>query len=821
MKTKGFKRITTFIVAIMMLVVGVSPLGIPKAYAATSALSALPVGTKIMFAGQQFAVVTPSTGLVVSLKNIGVDSFDDDSNQQLYDPADINNVAYYLRNTYYPSFPATERALIKNSAWYRGNELNVSSSTPAAPITTYIGLLNNSEYNAIKGSIFQSAGDYSKFWLITPYSGYTNMIYYVESDGTVDWVNTYDVFGVRPALRITETTVFTKDPYSGMYYYGSTGATSTVNSLATGSTIMFHGEAWKLVNPSTGKLVSDRIIEKRIYDPDDTQIFDPTGSTYGTNNIGYYLNNTYYNTYTATEKALIKNTTWDARTPTLAYRYPDPTSKIGFLSQAEYNALRGTVYPTGGEYNYWWMMTPSTGLYDIQAVGYLGELYARNIIDPYGVRPALCILETTNVVSLGNGTYALDPDVIAPTATVGYSTTSPTNVDVVATITPSESVSVTNNGGSTSYTFTANGSFVFNFIDTAGNTGTATATVSNIDKIGPTTPTLTPNTSSPTNTNVTVTISDWGDAAITEYKIDTEVWTAYTVPIVMTTNGTIYARGTDVAGNESATNSLSIVNIDKTGPDAPVADIITGTYGSAQTITVTTEVDAIIYYTTDGISPNNANISYTLPIVIDGNDGETKTLKLVSYDTAGNKGTEAMYQYTFAKSGPTITLDTTSRVKSTADISVVVAITPASGTIASWEYQWDTDQTLDEGNWIAGAMPLPQTVTQTTDGTWYLHIRATDSSANVTTIYYGIYKKGIVLTNDEFDAGDIGDRKWFKYYIGKDKNEVMKVMLVAGNINDDIMLTFNKGDILDENGKYKDRVFYIDRKGKIKIYSVN
>ncbi|MNI35690.1 Xyloglucanase Xgh74A precursor [compost metagenome] len=73
-------------------------------------------------------------------------------------------------------------------------------------------------------------------------------------------------------------------------------------------------------------------------------------------------------------------------------------------------------------------------------------------------------------------------DKIAPTATVTYSTTSPTNKDVVATITPSETVTVTNNCGSTSYTFTANGSFTFEFRDGAGNKGTATATVSNIDR---------------------------------------------------------------------------------------------------------------------------------------------------------------------------------------------------------------------------------------------------------------------------------------------------------------------------------------------------
>ncbi len=76
-------------------------------------------------------------------------------------------------------------------------------------------------------------------------------------------------------------------------------------------------------------------------------------------------------------------------------------------------------------------------------------------------------------------------DTVAPTGTITYSTTTLTNGNVVATLVPSETVIVTNNGGSTNYTFTANGTFTFNFRDLAGNTGSATAIVSNIDKTAP------------------------------------------------------------------------------------------------------------------------------------------------------------------------------------------------------------------------------------------------------------------------------------------------------------------------------------------------
>lgn len=69
---------------------------------------------------------------------------------------------------------------------------------------------------------------------------------------------------------------------------------------------------------------------------------------------------------------------------------------------------------------------------------------------------------------------------VAPTATVSYDVTKTTFKAVTATITPSEPITVVNNGGSSSYKFYFNGSFTFQFIDALGMPGTATATVKNI-----------------------------------------------------------------------------------------------------------------------------------------------------------------------------------------------------------------------------------------------------------------------------------------------------------------------------------------------------
>ena len=105
-----------------------------------------------------------------------------------------------------------------------------------------------------------------------------------------------------------------------------------------------------------------------------------------------------------------------------------------------------------------------------------------NAIDGHGLP-----LGAPNAASHTNGAVGTPP-----TATIGYSTATATNADVVATLQPSEHVTVTNNAGSLTKTFSANGTFTFEFQDDAGNTATQAATVTWIDKTAPTVTARTP-----------------------------------------------------------------------------------------------------------------------------------------------------------------------------------------------------------------------------------------------------------------------------------------------------------------------------------------
>lgn len=85
---------------------------------------------------------------------------------------------------------------------------------------------------------------------------------------------------------------------------------------------------------------------------------------------------------------------------------------------------------------------------------------------------------------------------VPPSGTVAYSTGAWTNQSVVASLSTTKSVTITNNNGSPTYTFDDNGSFTFTYVDGMGNEGSTEAIVANIDRTAPVTvddaPELTP-----------------------------------------------------------------------------------------------------------------------------------------------------------------------------------------------------------------------------------------------------------------------------------------------------------------------------------------
>ena len=117
---------------------------------------------------------------------------------------------------------------------------------------------------------------------------------------------------------------------------------------------------------------------------------------------------------------------------------------------------------------------------------------------------------------------------------------------------------------------TENGTVYFRAFDAAGNVSeTAEFTVGNIDRNPPAIIIQADNTEPDTEQSVFVSASFTDDIALLsqEYSLDGTAWFAYSSPIEMTKNGTVYFRAQDVAGNMTL-EQFTVSNIAE-GPESP------------------------------------------------------------------------------------------------------------------------------------------------------------------------------------------------------------------------------------------------------------
>ena len=166
------------------------------------------------------------------------------------------------------------------------------------------------------------------------------------------------------------------------------------------------------------------------------------------------------------------------------------------------------------------------------------------------------------------------------------------------------------------------------------------------DYIPPVNPVMAASPTGFTNGNVTVTITYSTDSAVKEYSLDGTNWNSYTTPVVVTDNNTtVYARGKDLAGNESGLSTLTVVNIDRTLPTITVAD--GGKTTSSVTVTAVASdtggsglvLSSYQYSSDNGVTwtPAISATSYTFNSLTTG----TYQCKVKILDNAGNSATSS------------------------------------------------------------------------------------------------------------------------------------------------------------------------------------
>ncbi len=306
---------------------------------------------------------------------------------------------------------------------------------------------------------------------------------------------------------------------------------------------------------------------------------------------------------------------------------------------------------------------------------------------------------------------------------VVLSPSTPTNQDVTVTVTYSDDSVVRQykiGSGSwqdynTAFTITANTTLYFRAEDAVGNECTSQVVVSNIDKIAPDAPIARADITNITNRNVTVTAIFSDDSVVREYSLDHKKWQAYTTGIVFETNGLVYFRGEDAAGNQSKVTSYVVSNIDKVAPDAPVvrADVTTLTNQDV-TLTATYSPDSLVKeYSFD----KKTWMAYTAGVVLSTNG----MAFFRGTDAAGNHSAITSYAVTnIDKVAPDAPVAKANITTETRDDVIVTATFSTDSVIREYS--------LDGKKWFA----YTKGITFDSNGTVYF--RGTDAAGNVSAV---------------------------------------------------------------------------------------
>jgi len=153
---------------------------------------------------------------------------------------------------------------------------------------------------------------------------------------------------------------------------------------------------------------------------------------------------------------------------------------------------------------------------------------------------------------------------------------------------------------------------------------------------------------------------------------------------------TVKAQKSDAAADfATGTGSLSIsAPADSTAPTT-TASPTGGSYNSDQSVTLTANEPATIYYTTDGSTPTTSSTSGSSP-VSGISITTTTTLKFFAKDTAGNTESVKTEVYTIDKTAPVITVPDDITVEATGPGGAIVEFDPSTsddGSAVACDYE--------------------------------------------------------------------------------------------------------------------------------------
>ncbi|MBQ9338347.1 MAG: AIDA repeat-containing protein [Lentisphaeria bacterium] len=233
------------------------------------------------------------------------------------------------------------------------------------------------------------------------------------------------------------------------------------------------------------------------------------------------------------------------------------------------------------------------------------------------------------------------------------------------------------------------------------------------DDVPPDAPQAFADVTSATNGNVVVTAIFADDSVKNEYSLNNNYWNNYISGYRFTSNGTIYFRSTDKAGNISEVTTYTVSNIDTTPPARPTVSVSTDQWTNENVIVtaIFSDDSARNEYSINGGGWND----YSGPLEMEVNG----SVSFRSADAAGNISQTANYNVAnIDKTLPTLSISGNAENWTNQNVVLTASATDDDSGVRSLEYSFDHE------NWTVGS-----SVSVEQNGTVYF--RATDNAGNI------------------------------------------------------------------------------------------
>jgi prepilin-type N-terminal cleavage/methylation domain-containing protein len=280
-----------------------------------------------------------------------------------------------------------------------------------------VSLLSLNEYNLSYYSSQSYLNNNIAFSTLTYSSVSTNLLYYVQNNGTVSTKNVNLIHYIRPVINLMPETIISagngtsSSPYVPVKLTvtaseGQKKSLSSVN-LADGEYINVKDKIYRVVESDNSEV---KIILNDLYKISGSIFYTTFGSTSTfntTDGVGRYLNTDFYNMEYTTLNGKIKNTLWYQGDPISV----SPYYKNSFLAKTNfiYSVTTGlpkacellTVPIYGNPAGEFWTMSKETGttIYSVTAGGINASLVSASL----ATRP-VAILDASSLLIGGNGT---------------------------------------------------------------------------------------------------------------------------------------------------------------------------------------------------------------------------------------------------------------------------------------------------------------------------------------------------------------------------------------------------------------------------------